>query len=676
MADHSYMSGRFNLGQLASEHERIERREWWLWSFAVAITLLLTVGIASFSISWLHVEVGPSYWYDLREWIRALAGLVLLFDIYTLYQQLQLQRLRRRLIEGEQLFRLISENAADMIAVVDMDGRRLYNSPAYEKVLGYSAAELESGDSLEHVHPDDRQRVIDAAEMARVTGRGQRIEYRMRHRDASWRDLESTANVVRDANGTPTRLVIVNRDITDRKRAEAMLAHNAFHDGLTNLPNRALFADRLQHALTISKRHTEYKFAVLHIDVDEFKLFNDSLGHESGDALLVHIGKTLQSSIRRADSITRKNSNSLPEPGAEDDRLARLGSDEFTVLLDDIREPSDAVRVAERLQTRLARPLRLGEHEIVLSASVGIALSNSRRSKAEEVLRDAEIAMHRAKLEGKARCVVFDPAMHASAINRLTLEADLRQALASGDLRPYYQPIVSLETRRIVGFEALTRWQRPDRVVYPGEFIPVADESGLILEMNRLLTRQAAEQIRQWNSQFSCNPPLTMSVNVAPKQFADPGLASDVRQILQDTAADPATLRLEITETIAMSDADKAADVLVQLKSLGVGLSLDDFGNGYSSLIRLRNFPFDTLKIDRAFISNIDRESESSDIVKIILLLAHNFGLKVVAEGVETQEQVTQISRLGCELAQGYLFSRPVDQSSASQLLADRARVF
>jgi EAL domain-containing protein (putative c-di-GMP-specific phosphodiesterase class I) len=266
--------------------------------------------------------------------------------------------------------------------------------------------------------------------------------------------------------------------------------------------------------------------------------------------------------------------------------------------------------------------------------------------------------------------------MHASAINRLTLEADLRQALASGDLRPYYQPIVSLETRRIVGFEALTRWQRPDRVVYPGEFIPVADESGLILEMNRLLTRQAAEQIRQWNSQFSCNPPLTMSVNVAPKQFADPGLASDVRQILQDTAADPATLRLEITETIAMSDADKAADVLVQLKSLGVGLSLDDFGNGYSSLIRLRNFPFDTLKIDRAFISNIDRESESSDIVKIILLLAHNFGLKVVAEGVETQEQVTQISRLGCELAQGYLFSRPVDQSSASQLLADRARVF
>lgn len=659
-----------NSGLIPDEYSRIDRREWWLWAFAVVVTLLLTLGIASFSITWLHMDVARSYWSDLRDWVRGLAALVLLFDIYTLYQQVQLQRLRRRLMEREQLFRLISENAADMIAVVDMDGRRIYNSPAYEKVLGYPVKELHAIDSMQHIHPDDRQRVIDAAEMARVTGRGQRIEYRIAHKDGSWRDLESTANVIDGKDGRPTQLVIVNRDITERKRAEAMLAHNAFHDGLTDLPNRALFVDRLQHALTISKRHPDYKFAVLHIDIDEFNRFNDSLGHAAGDALLIHIGKTLQSSIRRLDTIARKSSSSMPETGSEDERLARLGSDEFTVLLEDIREASDAVRVAERLQSRLARPFHVDGHEIVLSASVGIALSDNKRAKAEDVLRDAEIAMHRAKLEGKERCAVFDPAMHASAVNRLTLESELRHALAAGQLQPYYQPIVSLQTGKIVGFEALTRWQRPDRLVYPGEFIPVADDCGLILEMNRLLTRQAAEQVKEWNAQLDGALPLKMSVNVAPKQFADPGLANDIRQILKETSVEPQALQLEITETIAMSDADRAASVLAELKSLGVGLSLDDFGNGYSSLIRLRSFPFDTLKIDRAFIANMGREDESCDIVKIILMLGKSFGLKVVAEGVETQEQAAQISGLGCELAQGYVFSRPVDQERASALLA------
>lgn len=652
------------------EHSRIDRREWWLWGFAVAVTLLLTFGIASFTVSWLHMEVARTYWSDIRDWVRALAALVLLFDIYTLYQQVQLQRLRRRLMEREQLFRLISENAADLIAVVDLDGRRIYNSPAYQNVLGYSKQDLQSTTAIEHVHPDDRQRVIDAGEMARVTGRGQRIEYRIQRKDGSWCDLESTANVIRDKNGKPAQLVIINRDITERKRAEAMLAHNAFHDGLTNLPNRALFIDRLQHALTISRRHPDYKFAVLHFDIDEFKRFNDSLGHEAGDTILIHIGKTLQSSIRRLDTITRKTPASLPEGCTESDRLARLGSDEFTVLLDDIREPSDAVRVAERLQKKLASPLQLGGHEIVLSATIGIALSDSKHSKAEDILRDAEIAMHRAKFDGNARCAVFDTAMHASAVNRLTLESDLRQALASGHLQPYYQPIVSLQTHKIVGFEALTRWQRGDRLVYPGEFISVADDCGLILEMNRLLMRQAAEQIKKWNAQHESGLALKVSVNVAPKQFADPGLAKDIDEILKQTSIQPEMLQLEITETIAMSDTDKAAGVLTDLKALGVGLSLDDFGNGYSSLIRLRSFPFDILKIDRAFIANMDREDESSDIVKIILMLGKSLGLTVVAEGVETHSQAERIRTLGCELAQGYIFSRPVDHERASELLA------
>ena len=270
---------------------QIEGREWWLWGFAVAVTLALTLGIVSFTFPWFHFESDSSYWFDLREWVRGLAGLVLLFDLYTIYQHFQLQRIRRQLAERDQLFQLISENAADMIALVDGEGRRLYNSPAYEKVLGYSAEDLKNTSSFDQIHPDDRPRVLQAAEKARTSGRGERVEYRILHKDGSWRTLESTASAIRNGKGETEKLVIVNRDITERKRAEELLVHNAFHDGLTNLPNRALFLDRLQHALTLSKKHSNYMFAVLLIDVDEFKVINDSLGHTAGDELLIQIGR-------------------------------------------------------------------------------------------------------------------------------------------------------------------------------------------------------------------------------------------------------------------------------------------------------------------------------------------------------------------------------------------------
>jgi PAS domain S-box-containing protein len=336
------------------EVSRIEGREWWLWGFAVAVTLALTLGIISFTFPWFNRETDASYWFDLREWVRGLAALVLLFDFYSVYQYLQLQRIRRQLAERDQLFQLISENAADMIALVDRDGRRLYNSPAYQKVLGYSPEELRASSSTEQIHPDDRPRVLKAAEKARLSGQGERVEYRIRHRDGSWRTLESTACAIRNARGQTDKLVIVNRDITERKRAEEMLVHNAFHDGLTNLPNRALFMDRLQHALTLSKRQSNYKFAVLLIDVDEFKIINDSLGHTAGDELLIQIGQRLKRSVRRADTVSRPRE----EPGrpTNDDTLARLGGDEFTILLDDIRDPIEAVRVAERVQAELTTP--------------------------------------------------------------------------------------------------------------------------------------------------------------------------------------------------------------------------------------------------------------------------------------------------------------------------------
>jgi PAS domain S-box-containing protein len=655
---------------IPTEMRRIDGREWWLWGFAVAVTLALTLGIVSFTFPWFRWDADASYWFDLREWVRGLAALVLLFDFYTVYQHLQLHRIRRQLAERDQLFQLISENAADMIALVDSAGRRLYNSPAYEKVLGYTSEDLKTTSSLEQIHPDDRPRVLKAAENARLSGHGERMEYRIRHKDGSWRTLESTASPIRNAKGQTDKLVIVNRDITERKRAEELLAHNAFHDGLTNLPNRALFLDRLQHALTLSKRHANYKFAVLLIDVDEFKIINDSLGHTAGDELLIKIGQRLKDAVRRADTVSRPGNGGVVDKLINDDVLARLGGDEFTVLLDDIRDPIEAVRVAERIQAELTTPFFVNQQEIVISASIGIASSTSPHTQAEDLMRDADIAMYRAKRAGKARCEVSDPAMHASAVKRLTLETDLRKALDQREFRVHYQPIVSLQTGKITGFEALTRWQRPEGILSPIAFIAVAEEIGLIVPMNRQLLREACQHLRSWQSEFPSSPPLSMSVNITPKEFAQSDLASEIGKTLQQTGVDPGCIQLEIVETIAMGDAEKSGQVLAQLKALGVRLSIDDFGTGYSSLSRLRRIPVDTLKIDRAFIMNMDSDSESREIVRVIIMLAHNLGLKVVAEGTETEEHIKLLQQLNCEMAQGYFFSRPADDQTMLKLLA------
>ena len=653
---------------------QIEGREWWLWGFAVAVTLALTLGVVSFTFPWFHRDGDVSYWFDLREWVRALAALVLLFDLYAIYQHFQLQRIRRQLAERDQLFQLISENAADMIALVDNEGRRLYNSPAYQTVLGYSPEELKGTSSMEQIHPDDRPRVIKAAEKARLSGQGERVEYRIRHKNGSWRTLESTACAILNTKGEADKLVIVNRDITERKRAEELLVHNAFHDVLTGLPNRALFVDRLQHALILSKRHTNYAFAVLLIDVDEFKIINDSLGHTAGDELLMQIGQRLKDSVRRADMVSRPRVSAVSDSATNDDTLARLGGDEFAILLDDIRDTVAAVRVAERVQAELAAPFVVNQEEIVISASIGIASSTTAHTRAEDLVRDADIAMYRAKRGGKARCEVSDPAMHTSAVKRLQLERDLRKALDQGEFSVYYQPIVSLQSGEITGFEALTRWERPDGVRSPGEFIAVAEEIGLIIPMNRQLLLESCQRLRSWQAEFPCSPPLSMSVNITAREFAQPDLASEIRKSLELTGVDPGCLQVEIIETIAMGDAEKSGQVLSQLKALGVRLSIDDFGTGYSSLSRLRRIPVDTMKIDRAFISSMDSDPESREIVRIIIMLAHNLGLHVVAEGTETEEQVALLKQLNCEMAQGYFYSRPIDAPAVTTLLAGNSR--
>jgi len=650
---------------------QVEGREWWLWGSAVSVTLVLTFGILSLTLPGFQESTDSTYSLNLKEWVRGLAALVLLFDIYTIYQQRQIQRIRRQLAEREQLFQLITENAADMIAVIDRNGQRLYNSPAYQKILGYEPKELAATSSMDQIHPDDRARVLEASVKARNTGRGERLEYRIRHKDGSWRFLESTSSVIQNPKGENDGLVIVNRDTTERKRAEERLAHQSFHDGLTGLPNRALFLDRLKRAITVSRRHSDFKFAVLFVDIDEFKVFNDSLGHAAGDNLLMQIAQRLTTSLRGVDTISRPRVGEDAEPFVGESTLARPGGDEFTMLLEELHGPSDAIRVAERIQRRLAIPFNFNGQEIVLSVSIGIAFSNKDAVDAQDVLRDAEIAMYRAKSTGKARCEVFDHAMHAGAIKRLQLETDLRKGVELNQFRVYYQPIVSLRNDQIVGFETLSRWQRPEGLVMPGEFIAVADETGIILPINRQLLYDACRQLRSWQKLFPSDPPLTINVNITPKQFAQPDLASQIGKTLQETGLDPCCLNLEITETIAMADADRSAVVLSELKALGILLDIDDFGTGYSSLSRLQRFPVDTLKIDRSFISHMDTDIETREIVRIIVMLAHGLRLKVVAEGVETPAQANMLKDIGCELAQGYLYSKPAPAETIEELLSN-----
>jgi len=645
----------------------IQGREWWLWSFTVTITLLLTLALASFSFPGLHILDDESYWFNLAQGVKALAGLVFLFDIYIVYQQIQIHRVRRKLAERDELFRLISEHAADMIALVDMEGRRLYNSPAYEKVLGYSAAQLSSTSGFEQIHPDDRERVRQAAEKTRITGMGQKLEYRILHSDGSWRVLESIASAVRNEKGETEKLVIVNRDITQRKRAEEMVVHSAFHDALTNLPNRALFLDRLQHAFALAKRLANYQFAVLSIDLDEFKMFNDSVGHRWGDELLIEVGKRMGTSLRSNDTVSRPLTN-VRDSAPIGDNLARVGGDEFTVILENIQDPADAIRVAQRLQKEIGVPFALNEQEIVVSASIGIALFTSSCIKAEDLLRDADIAMHRAKRRGNAH-EIFDLALHGSALTRLRLETDMRKGVERKEFLNHYQPIVSLKTGEVIGFESLARWQTSDGLLLPGRFIQAANDTGLIIPINRAGLREACHHLQSWCALFPAVPKLSMSLNVSAREFADPDFASDIAMVLRQTGVEPSSLQFEIMETVVMEDARRASEVFSQLKELGVRLSIDDFGTGYSSLSRLQQFPVDTLKIDRSFVCKMDSDKETLEIVRIIVMLAHSLGLKVVAEGTETAAQVEQLRNLNCEFAQGYFFARPGDHESVQTLL-------
>jgi diguanylate cyclase (GGDEF)-like protein/PAS domain S-box-containing protein len=555
--------------------------------------------------------------------------------------------------KSEEQFRLMFELAPIGIALNSLDGHFLKVNQALCHALGYTPKELLNRTFAEITHADDLTADLS---LTKKLMQGEiahfQLEKRYIAKDGSIVSSILHVTLVRDAAGKPLHLLGQVVDITDRKRMETQLIHDAFHDSLTGLYNRVLFIDRLKQAITRSNRSPEEQFAVLFLDLDRFKLVNDSLGHLVGDQLLIAIAERLQSCLRACDT------------------LARFGGDEFAILLEPLQTVSDATLIAERIQQALNRPLNLDGYEIFTTASIGIAFSTTGYSFPSDLLRDADTAMYCAKEQGKACYVLFDTDMYNQMATRLQLETDLRWAIERQELRVHYQPIVSLKTGQLAGFEALVRWQHPDRgLISPAEFIPIAEETGLIVPIGEWVLHTACQQTYQWQVQFP-TVPLSISVNLSSKQLSQPHLVQQVDQILQQTGLAPKQLKLEITESSIMQDAVSAAKVLTQLKARNVQISIDDFGTGYSSLSRLHEFPIDTLKIDRSFISLISRSGEKTELVQAIIILAHSLGMDVVAEGVETTEQLARLRQLQCEYGQGYLFSKPLTQQAVVMLLA------
>ena len=597
--------------------------------------------------------------------------------------------------QAEEKYRSIFENAIEGIFQTTADGRYLSANPALARIYGYeSAAEL-----IANIHDIDRQLYLDPNRRVEFLGAIEKhgavseFESQVYRADGTTIWVSENGRAVRDAGDNLLYYEGTVEDITQRKIAEEKLVHDALHDTLTGLPNRALFMDRLGHAIELSKRRPEVLFAVLFIDLDRFKVVNDSLGHLVGDRLLIAIAQRLEICLRAGDTV------------------ARLGGDEFAILLENIKNTEDAIHIAERVQAELAQPFYLNEYQVFSSASIGIVCSGlpqpSRESsqllspgnlenidletflsclpsdspvplvpfrmlydRPEELLRDADAAMYHAKGLGKARHEVFDLSMHTRAVALLQLENDLRRALDSQEFQLYYQPIVSLTSGRISGFEALLRWYHPQRgLVAPGEFILVAEETRLIVPIGWWMMRSACRQIHHWHQKFPANPPLTVSVNLSNEQFKQPDLIDRLSEILQETHLDPRTLKLEITEGVIMENAESAAAILSQLKNLEIELYIDDFGTGYSSLSRLHTFPTDALKIDRAFVSRMTEDEGNEAIVQTILILASHLGMDAIAEGIETIEQLNLLRALQCEYGQGYFFSKPVDSITATGLI-------
>ncbi len=558
-------------------------------------------------------------------------------------------RAEHKLKESEERYRVLSElspeaimvQSDDRIVYANLAASNLFGAKSVETLLGRAVAEFVQADCRENFRA--RERHLRESQQSDL-----RVEKFVRL-DGQARDVEVVMAAI-TYDGKPATQILT-RDITERRRAEEQLLHDAFHDSLTKLPNRALFLDHLKLAINHSRRMNGHLFAVLFIDLDRFKVINDSLGHMVGDEFLIATARRLESCLRDGDTI------------------ARLGGDEFTILLDGIRDYGDAQRVAERVQEVLTEPFHLAGRDLFVTASVGIKYSAGDVEQPEDLLRDADTAMYCAKSLGKAQYQVFDAKMHTRALTLLQIESDLRRAIERQEFHVKYQPIVSLQSGRISGFEALVRWEHPQRgLILPSEFIPVAEETGLIIQIDHFVLRQACLQMRKWQDALPETRHMKVSVNLSCKQFIQPTIVAGVLEILSETGLAARSLKLEITESVMMEMEDHTMSVLEQLTQAGVELSLDDFGTGYSSLSYIHRFPVSTLKIDQSFIKRIGGQ-QNGEIVRAVVALAQNLGMEVIAEGIETLTQLDHLKALNCEQGQGYYFSTAVDAESATELI-------
>jgi diguanylate cyclase (GGDEF)-like protein/PAS domain S-box-containing protein len=566
------------------------------------------------------------------------------------YRRLATEELGLR--ASEERFRALVQHAADIILVLEPDGTVRHVSPAVQAVLGYEPERMVGTRGWALVHDGDTQSAqAFHAELLDQRGGSRSVELRWQHRDGSWRWLEvKGTNLLHQAG---VRGIVLNaRDISRHKSLEGQLVQRALHDQLTGLPNRMLFMDRLEQAIERSTRRGKFA-AVLFLDLDRFKLVNDNLGHDRGDQLLVQVAERLRTCLRRVDTI------------------ARIGGDEFTVLLEDVGATADAALVAERITEAFRGSFRIENQEIFVGASIGIALGGrDQGTTAQGLLRNADIAMYRAKANGRACFEVFKSSMRETVKGRLKMETELRRALDRGELRLHYQPQVDLRTARIVGLEALVRWEHPERgLVPPAAFIPIAEETGLILPIGRWVLETACRQASIWRADTEIGLDLIMAVNLSPRQFRHPRLVQEVGQVLAESGLDASGLEVEITEGTAMGDADATVKTLEHLKGIGIRLAIDDFGTGYSSLSYLKRFPIDVLKVDRSFVAGLPGNRGDAAIVRAVIGLARALGLKAVAEGIETNDQLAELRGLGCDQGQGYLFGRPTATEVADVVL-------
>ena len=558
---------------------------------------------------------------------------------------------------SEERYALAARGANDGLWDWDLISDEIYFSPRWNNMLGYSVSEVWSSPEewFRQVHAHDRDRVRGEIR-AHCNGETPEFvsEYRMRHGSGDYVWMLSRGIAFRDSDGKAIRMAGSQTDITEGK----------ISDPLTQIPNRLYFIDRLQSAIETTLEQGTL-FAVLFLDLDQFKLVNDSLGHTAGDELLVDVAGRLRACIR----------TSIRGSGQGKSIVARVGGDEFAILLTHIQSEADPATVSKRILERLGEPFFLEGRRMFVSASIGIALSSTGNTP-EDLLRNADTAMYQAKANGKGRAEYFNEAMRERIISRIETESGLRKAIDNNQLVLHYQPIVSLSNNCVSGFEALVRWNHPERgLIYPGEFIPVAEESDLIILLGRWVLREACRQMAEWHRSFTSVSPLTINVNVSTRQLCDPRLVEEVELALAESGLDPEALSLEVTESSLIGNAEQTLATLDRFKAINVRLEIDDFGTGYSSLSYLQRLPFDTLKIDRSFICEMSAANDSADIVKAIVEMAHSLKLKVIAEGVETEEQLSQLRELGCNSAQGFLFSRPVSATIAREIYNEALEV-